>query len=630
MPPLRDSIHAQTLSAPPVTEDPAGESTASVGGFAALLAAPACGDASPDAEPANLASEALDVTLPGALHAMPAMTPPTSEPPLVGDAAVTTSCSGLAPGDCAAPGAAPPFAIPSAHVLDGLAHIFGLPGYAAQRRASPEPLQGERAEACRLPASDSDLLARICAIPVTSLDDLVPTLSINPPGSVPHDGDASLTNRQLVGAPQPGWDLPGGPSVGAARYDGESQSDPLPADKQRPRTAAASAPSLADLLLQGAAAEPTIPPTQIALPEKPADAARSARPGIEPRVGSEVPAILPLSLPEHRQGRPDDAALAPTVAGSTATESTPPTPNHPERLRTSALLEASNESSAIPEASPATLGSNADPTLQAVAPALREERRRFANSEKTVPREESRLPDPTVAASFTQTAPDYAATSTGADTTHADGPAEVRSLAQIPPAVPETVPPPAVASATSTSAGADTSERFGTTSASAPHANPVERMIAHQVARAVIKHVGDGDRSLVIRLTPPELGTVRIEFRLQEGRLCAHFQAEDPAVRQALERVLPQLTGDLRQADSPIQQLTVGSSTNADQAFDGRGFDGRGGQQANRQDQHGNTPRQRRGEHALFSLDGSNAPTASAPLPSTRVRVPAGLVDTLA
>ena len=284
----------------------------------------------------------------------------------------------------------------------------------------------------------------------------------------------------------------------------------------------------------------------------------------------------------------------------------------------------------ITEISTAAADPVSDAAWKSVATPVDEGRRRFTRAEKTVPSEELRMPDLTLGASFTQTDPHPGTPTAATHTDKMDPATDVRLQAQMPNAAPEPVLPAAASTVTATSAGLENQMRFSTAATSTPEANPVERMIAHQVSRAVIRHVGEGDRSLVIRLTPPELGTVRIEFRMQEGRLCAHFQAEDPAVRQALERLLPQLAGDLRQADSPIQQITIGGSTNADQAFDGRGFDGRGGQQAQRQDHHGNSPRQRRGERTQFSLDGAPAPVAIAAPSAPRARALAGLVDTLA
>lgn len=164
-----------------------------------------------------------------------------------------------------------------------------------------------------------------------------------------------------------------------------------------------------------------------------------------------------------------------------------------------------------------------------------------------------------------------------------------------------------------------------------PVANPVERMVVRQVSRALVRTTPTGDRSLVIRLTPPELGTVRIEFIERDGAVTARIHADDPAVRQALDRLLPQVRGELRAADSPVQQITVSAGSSSDQAFDGRGFDGRGAhQQQQRQEPAGNGPRARRGDRPVFSLDGGAAPIEASATSAPRSRVSDSIVDALA
>ena len=46
-----------------------------------------------------------------------------------------------------------------------------------------------------------------------------------------------------------------------------------------------------------------------------------------------------------------------------------------------------------------------------------------------------------------------------------------------------------------------------------------------------MRNLTDGQRSLTLRLTPPELGTVRIEIVEQAGRLSVRLGAEDDSVR---------------------------------------------------------------------------------------------------
>ena len=92
--------------------------------------------------------------------------------------------------------------------------------------------------------------------------------------------------------------------------------------------------------------------------------------------------------------------------------------------------------------------------------------------------------------------------------------------------------------------------------------NPMERAIAGQVARSLSGAKAGSDTVIVVRLTPPELGTVRIEIRSDRDGLNARLHAEDPAVRESLERLLPTLRGDLRISDSRLTEISVAPQQN--------------------------------------------------------------------
>jgi len=129
-------------------------------------------------------------------------------------------------------------------------------------------------------------------------------------------------------------------------------------------------------------------------------------------------------------------------------------------------------------------------------------------------------------------------------------------------------------------------------------ANAGDRMIARQVERALLSERPSGERVLQLRLTPPELGTVRVEIVEHQGRITVKLGAEDNGVRHSLERALPLLRQELRQSDAPITELTM-----ADQSWFGQ--------------QHGQTQHehdgQRRGNRAgpRFSINGMEAPDAT-------------------
>lgn len=152
-----------------------------------------------------------------------------------------------------------------------------------------------------------------------------------------------------------------------------------------------------------------------------------------------------------------------------------------------------------------------------------------------------------------------------------------------------------------------------------PLPNPMERAVAQQVERALVQHLPNGERMMVLRLTPPELGTVRIELIEHQGVLRARLHAEDDGVRLALERTLPQMRQELRASDAPIRELTL-----TDQAQ----FQRPDGQTQRQQDQQAER-RQRNGDG--FSLDvGRSEPLTTPRTRNLGARVDATGVDALA
>lgn len=167
-----------------------------------------------------------------------------------------------------------------------------------------------------------------------------------------------------------------------------------------------------------------------------------------------------------------------------------------------------------------------------------------------------------------------------------------------------------------------------TEQASAPRSepNPMERAVANQVSRAIIQHLPDGGTRMVMRLTPPELGTVRVEFVIRDGTMTARLLAEDDGVRQALDRALPQIRSDVR-SEHPTLDITVDRSDQRQSWQDSQARqDQRGEQQAGGQQRH------REGDE-VFSLEGAEPVPVVQPQRAERAlggRVGAGSVDAFA
>jgi len=77
-----------------------------------------------------------------------------------------------------------------------------------------------------------------------------------------------------------------------------------------------------------------------------------------------------------------------------------------------------------------------------------------------------------------------------------------------------------------------------------------------RVARAVETAIGLGG-PLRLRLSPPELGALRLEISLREGVMSARLEAETPAAHAVLLESLPGLRERLAQHDIRIERFDI-------------------------------------------------------------------------
>jgi flagellar hook-length control protein FliK len=78
-----------------------------------------------------------------------------------------------------------------------------------------------------------------------------------------------------------------------------------------------------------------------------------------------------------------------------------------------------------------------------------------------------------------------------------------------------------------------------------------------QRVTAAFQSVGDRNGSVRIMLSPPELGTLRLEVSVQNGTLTAHLQAETPAARNLLLDNLPALRDRLSNQNIKVDRFDV-------------------------------------------------------------------------
>ncbi len=112
--------------------------------------------------------------------------------------------------------------------------------------------------------------------------------------------------------------------------------------------------------------------------------------------------------------------------------------------------------------------------------------------------------------------------------------------------------------------------------------------------------------SVRLRLSPPELGSLRIEINVTKGEMTARVEAETPAARNLLLDNLPALRERLAQHDIKIQRFDVDLMDRS-----------RGGM-SNQSSQYQNSPPQTGSGAPLRGPSrSSDAPSTAAAAPST-------------
>ena len=192
-----------------------------------------------------------------------------------------------------------------------------------------------------------------------------------------------------------------------------------------------------------------------------------------------------------------------------------------------------------------------------------------ADAKKAVrPTKDAAEPDPAaMAAAPTDATGDGLAAAAAASLAPADAatPSDKRTSKNIH----ETLKIQGIADPTGTEAPAPTtSQRNDSTASAIPNAasddaaatsatQQVDRArFVQRVARA-FEAVGDRGGSLRLRLSPPELGQLRLEISVRHGALTAQIEAETSAARDLLLQNLPQLRERLAQQDIRIERFDV-------------------------------------------------------------------------
>jgi flagellar hook-length control protein FliK len=116
------------------------------------------------------------------------------------------------------------------------------------------------------------------------------------------------------------------------------------------------------------------------------------------------------------------------------------------------------------------------------------------------------------------------------------------------------------------SGAASTLDRIGVSRAAQPSLHgaqetetsaPVDRARFIQRVEGAVRRAHERDGRVQVRLSPPELGNLRIEIALSNGVLTAKLEAETPAARNLLMDNLPALRERLAQQEIRVEKFDV-------------------------------------------------------------------------
>jgi flagellar hook-length control protein FliK len=113
------------------------------------------------------------------------------------------------------------------------------------------------------------------------------------------------------------------------------------------------------------------------------------------------------------------------------------------------------------------------------------------------------------------------------------------------------------------------------------------RQVAHQVARAVRGGLNRGEERLRLRLSPPELGEVRLDLKLHGADLKVILVAETQTAREALQASIPELRRSLAEQGLRLEEFRVFVRQDGAEGFAFLGREQAGRQQAEAQAEPG-------------------------------------------
>jgi flagellar hook-length control protein FliK len=351
---------------------------------------------------------------------------------------------------------------------------------------------------------------------------------------------AVVTAPQTVAAPDPSP-----PSADAAQ---QLQSTTNPeVSPATPIPAAASNASLTTGSIQPADAAPSLQSAATTIPPDPASGVASAADTATVQVQTTM-TIASAAVEKS----PDDSQLIQPPPGSVAGDPTAPIGPSASTITDASATVASNSAAAGVRA---TTDSNAAPTTTAVPnspPPIRDPHPKNASTIASVIDAQAIA----AAVSITSAAADGqpVETSAGGPARKQDGAPAIDSLAaKTTTQGPGQTPASGAAAQSADSGGTQPSAQ----SASSSGAGEVDRVRFLQRVSSAFRAADEQGGQIRLRLSPPELGSMRLELTMRNGTMTAHVQAETDSARNMLLDHLPQLRERLADHNIKIDHFDV-------------------------------------------------------------------------
>jgi hypothetical protein len=79
----------------------------------------------------------------------------------------------------------------------------------------------------------------------------------------------------------------------------------------------------------------------------------------------------------------------------------------------------------------------------------------------------------------------------------------------------------------------------------------------NEISEPIMKTIGDGDKHLIIKLEPPDLGNIQIKLKMVNGVLSADFKVDSNTVKDLFATAIPQIKASLEDSGIKVNDFSV-------------------------------------------------------------------------